>query len=249
VHSEDSRQYSEHPIQWDDSKVARLWNYYSRTPPYSDIYFAKRFGDRVLKLSGLPLDRPLGVLDFGCGPGFLWEHMLALGARWEYSGLDFSEDSVKAALAKSQGHRQFREVRHVRELPSPWPAEHFDAALLVEVVEHLNDDYLNGTLAETRRLLKDDGALVISTPNEEDLAENMKFCPDCGAIFHQWQHVRAWSVDSLVARLGQHGFRFEGARMLEIDATGFVRRAAHFMRKVLTGRPPRTHMVVRFRKS
>jgi SAM-dependent methyltransferase len=248
MHSEDSRQFSEHSIQWDDSKISRLWNYYSRTPPYSDIYFAKRFGDRILKLSGLPLNRPLAVLDFGCGPGFLWEHMLSMRVLWEYSGLDFSEDSVTSALSKSQGNRRFREVRHVRQLPSPWPAQHFDAALLVEVVEHLNDDYLDGSLRELSRLLKPGGALVISTPNEEDLAESTRFCPDCGAIFHQWQHVRAWSVDSLEARLKKHGFRLEATRMLEIEATSFARRAAYFLRKALTGKRPRTHMVVRFRK-
>lgn len=36
--------FIEHPIQWDDAKVARLWNWYARTSPFRDLYFAKRFG-------------------------------------------------------------------------------------------------------------------------------------------------------------------------------------------------------------
>jgi SAM-dependent methyltransferase len=248
VHSEHSRQFDEHLIQWDDRKVSRLWNYYSRTPPYSNIYFAKVFGDRLLKLSGLPLDLPLEVLDFGCGPGFVWEHLLALGAQWEYSGLDFSEESVSSAIAKSRGHKQFREVRHLTQLPAPWPAEKFDAVLLLEVVEHLNDDYLDGSLREASRLLKQGGTLVISTPNEEDLANSTKFCPDCGAIFHEWQHVRAWSVPSLVDKLRQYGFRFGQARMLDVEATSPLRRVALFFRRALLGTKSRTHMVVTFVK-
>ena len=36
-----------HPIEWTDEKVSRLWNYYSHTPPYSEMYFAKVLGDRM----------------------------------------------------------------------------------------------------------------------------------------------------------------------------------------------------------
>jgi hypothetical protein len=33
--------FREHDIEWDHEKVSRLWNYYSRTPPYSNVIFLK----------------------------------------------------------------------------------------------------------------------------------------------------------------------------------------------------------------
>src|SRR5262245_38233477 len=129
-------EFVEHPIEWDDTKVSRLWDYYSRTPPYSEMYFSKVLGDRILRRSGLPLDLPLEVLDFGCGPGFLWDHMVALGARWFYTAIDFSAESVATVRKKGEGHARFRGAHHVSRLPSNLPADHFDAVLLIEVVEH-----------------------------------------------------------------------------------------------------------------
>ena len=35
---------SEHRIVWDDAKVSRLWNYYSRHRPFCDEYFGKVYG-------------------------------------------------------------------------------------------------------------------------------------------------------------------------------------------------------------
>jgi 2-polyprenyl-3-methyl-5-hydroxy-6-metoxy-1,4-benzoquinol methylase len=247
VRADDSRRFEEHLIEWDDEKVSRLWSYYSRTAPFCDGYFAKSFGSRILDLARLPLKEPIRVLDFGCGPGFMWEHMVAMGAEWEYAGLDFSEDSVRAAHEKAKGHQRFSGVRHVTKLPAPWDAGHFDAVLLVEVVEHLSDRYLNGVLRETNRLLKRGGVVVISTPNEEDLAASTKFCPDCGAIFHEWQHVRTWSVLKLAGTMKQHGFELRAGRMLDVGGSGLINRLAQFARKVL-GYNPREHVVATFHK-
>jgi len=47
MRTEEARVFSEHPIVWDDEKVRRLWDYYSRTPPYRDMYFARLFGART----------------------------------------------------------------------------------------------------------------------------------------------------------------------------------------------------------
>lgn len=67
MESKKSTVFKEHEIEWGDRKVSRLWNYYSRTPPYSEIYFSKLFGHHILRQSGLPLRESLVVLDFGCG--------------------------------------------------------------------------------------------------------------------------------------------------------------------------------------
>lgn len=245
--------FREHPIEWDNEKVSRLWDYYARTPPYSDVYFAKTFGRQILKQSGLAFDEPLNVLDFGCGPGFIWDHLRGLRARWQYTAADFSPASVAKVREKATGHPCFKGVHHIGPLPSDLPDSHFDAVLLVEVVEHLDDEHLNSTITEVTRLLRSGGVVVITTPNEEDLSMSQRFCPECGAIFHQWQHVRSWSIDRLAACLRQHGFNLRMARTLDFNTQGhtiaaILRKVERFARRVLKGRPQNPHVIAVFQK-
>ena len=227
--------FHEHPIQWNDATVARLWNWYARTNPFRDLYFAKRFGDLILRGSRLPLDQPLDVLDFGCGPGFLWDHIKSLGARWTYVGADFSTDSTSQLAARASGDPQFGGVDALTALPVPRDAGRFDAAFLVEVVEHVDDNYLEPTLREMHRLLKPGGHLVVSTPNREDLSQSMRLCPECGAIFHEWQHVRSWHADSLTDYVGRFGFKPVRVAPVDFFARGLHRMAFNALRRRLRG--------------
>lgn len=50
-----------HPIVWTDEKVARLWDYYTRT---GTPYFSQMHGREILKATGLPLNKgPTYVCD------------------------------------------------------------------------------------------------------------------------------------------------------------------------------------------
>jgi SAM-dependent methyltransferase len=227
--------FHEHPITWDDATVARLWNWYARTSPFRDLYFAKRFGDLILRGSGIPLAQPLTVLDFGCGPGFLWDHLKAMGAQWSYVGADFSPDSTAQLAARAQGDARFGGVHALTALPVPRESATFDAAFLVEVVEHVGDEYLQPTLREMHRLLKPGGQLVISTPNREDLAQSMRLCPECGAIFHEWQHVRSWHADALVDYVVRFGFRPVRVVPADFFARGLHRMAFNALRRAVQG--------------
>ena len=242
-----SESFREHPIQWTDQQVSRLWDYYSRTPPYSEIYFSKRFGDQLLKRSGLPLDEDLRVLDFGCGPGFIWDHLQALNARCEYTGIDFSPDSIRKLSEKASGQSRFGGAHVITGLTTPFPDATFDGVLLFEVVEHLKDEYLNATLREISRVLKQSGVLVISTPNDEDLRASTRFCPECGAIFHDWQHVRKWTVESLRERLKSYGFEIRAAQTLDFSAQGARGQVMRFARRLI-GRKVNPHMIASFQK-
>ena len=238
----------EHRIEWDDTKVSRLWNYYSRTAPYSDIYFSKVFGDRILKRSGVAFHERISVLDFGCGPGFIWEHIQQLGIRWNYTGLDFSADSVRKLDERAAGHPQFKGSVHVRQLPTEFPDNHFDAVLLLEVVEHLRDEHLSGTLREIWRVLRPGGVVVITTPNDEDLALATKFCPECGAIFHEWQHVRSWSASTLSGYLQSRGFSLQFATPIDFSEYGVLGTVVAKARRLVTGRYKRPHLIASFEK-
>ena len=227
--------FVEHPIAWDDAQVARLWDWYSRTSPFRDIYFAKRFGARILRASGLPLANGLTVLDFGCGPGFLWDHIRQTGAAWRYIGADFSSDSTSQLAARAASDPRFVAAHYLQQLPVPLPDASVDAAFLIEVVEHVTDHYLEPILREMRRLLKPGGRLVITTPNAEDLAASTRLCPECGAVFHEWQHVRTWDADSLSAYVAR--FEFAPARVEARDffATSMARAAFNGLRRWVNG--------------
>lgn len=239
----------EHLIEWDDTKVSRLWDYYSRTPPYSEIYFSKLFGDQMLRLSGLPPGEALDVLDFGCGPGFIWDHLLHWGTKWRYTALDFSLDSVAKAESRSRGHPQFMGAHHVTQLPADLASGGYDAVLLFEVVEHLKDAYLEGAIREVSRLLRPGGVVVISTPNEENLSHATHFCPECGAIFHEWQHVRSWTVVNLTSYMKGHGFVQRHAVTLDFRARTLMRRLVNMARRLLHGKRPEPHMIAVFQKA
>lgn len=195
----------EHPIVWSDDRVARLWDYYSRNDVVSDLYFSKVYGGHILRKAGLSPSTALRVLDFGCGPGYIWDHIRSAGRPWLYTGLDFSADSVRALRTRGATEPGFEGAVHATSLPCELPSASFDAILLLEVVEHLADDRLRDTIVETRRLLKPGGKLIVTTPNAEELPREAQLCPECGAVFHRWQHVRSWTAQSLAAAITGHG--------------------------------------------
>jgi 2-polyprenyl-3-methyl-5-hydroxy-6-metoxy-1,4-benzoquinol methylase len=186
-----------HPIEWDDEKVARLWDYYSKLPHVQALYFAKVWGGAILRRAGLPRGGRLSILDFGCGPGHMFEHVKRASPRWTYSGLEFSSASVAELVARHSADPQFQQGVEAKQLPSALPAGSFDVVLLIEVIEHLAEERVEAVLGEIRRLLKPGGLLVVTAPNDEDLSLEAKLCPECGAEFHQWQHVRSWTLLSL----------------------------------------------------
>lgn len=236
----------EHPIEWDDVKVARLWDHYARSnvPYFSDLH-----GGDVLRMSGISLSRPLSVLDFGCGPGFIWDHLRRMGSAWLYTGVDFSEKSVEHVRRRAEGDPHFAGADKIDGLPTAHKRHSFDVLLLLEVVEHLNDEHLHATLTEAVRLLKPGGLLVISTPNDEDLSQATRFCPQCGVLFHEWQHVRSWSERSLVEHLQGYGFSARRVRALNLSMLGPLRGLADRLLGLIRRHRPKPHLVAVFEKA
>jgi hypothetical protein len=115
------------------------------------------------------------------------------------------------------------------------------------VVEHLSDEVLVSLVDEARRLLKKGGLLMVTTPNRENLELLHTCCPDCGVIFHIWQHVRTWSTISLAKFMAQRGF--EQVMVTETLLESPLARAFFWAaRKVgLVKRPP-PHILGVFRK-
>lgn len=214
-----------HELAWTPEKVARLWDFYGSSEAHRGAYFSALLGRRIVatadRLVGL---RGRRVLDFGCGRGDLLAYLLEAGA--VASGLEFSADSAELARGRLAGCAGFGGVELAQGLPSGLADGSFDVVLLVEVVEHLLDDQFAPTLAEVARLLVPGGSVVVTTPNAEDLAAARIFCPDCGAVFHPWQHQRSLSSQSIAALMAEHGFQAAGVRELDWASTRLGRLRA-----------------------
>ena len=197
--------FHRHEIEWTDEKVARFWDYSSSNPEYENSYFSKVVGDLVLDEVRRIIPLNGRILDFGCGPGYLMEKLIARGIPVE--GVDFSEDSIAATNKRLSGTPLFRGAHHSPRLPIDQRDDSYDALFLVETIEHILTPLLEPTLVELNRLLKVGGKIVITTPNRENLDANKVMCPDCGCEFHRIQHVHTWSAVALSALMKQFGFR------------------------------------------
>lgn len=198
-------QFRRERLSWNSEHVARFWDWYSSSGQ-DGSYFTNQHGNAVVRFArkngvGVGGGR---VLDFGCGPGFLISRLLEAG--WSVTGVDYSSQSVERTRARYAGRSGFEGVEHIVSLPTKMAAGSFDAAFLIETMEHLDAEHATSILTELRRLLKPGGKLVVTTPNEERLDDKMVMCPRCGAEFHRVQHVRSFSAESLESVLAEHGF-------------------------------------------
>ena len=110
------------------------------------------------------------VLDVGCGRGEIIRHCMRLGV--ESYGIDYAE----AATRMSQEVIESELAANPEALNAgvcrsdakrlPFPTGYFDRVLLFDVVEHLYPWELQEALLDIRRILKDDGMLIVHTaPN------------------------------------------------------------------------------------
>ncbi len=221
--------YVPHEVAWTPEKIGRVWDFYGGSEAFRADYFSAHSGaaivdrvDRELHLAGKR------ILDFGCGRGDLLARLYARG--WQATGLEFSDESAQIARDRLSGANEFGGVVVADRLPSNLSDAAFDVVLLIEVVEHLLEEQLAPTFAEVRRLLVTGGAVVVTTPNGEDLARERVRCPDCGATFHRWQHTRSLTPQSGRTLLEAHGFEPRIAEGVNWGLVGWRR-----LRQRLTG--------------
>ncbi|MCC6265352.1 MAG: methyltransferase domain-containing protein [Bryobacterales bacterium] len=105
---------------------------------------------------------PPSVLETGCFDGKVLNFItptprryLGLDANWE-GGLDLA----KIKWAEFPG-AEFRKCQTPEEVPT---GERFDVAIVMETLEHLPDDVLDGYIARLREVT--DGYLLVTSPNE-----------------------------------------------------------------------------------
>lgn len=223
-----------HRVKWDSEKIGRFWSYLTNTPHAERSYFSGLFGERIITVAEKHLAlKEARILDYGCGPGLLLSRLLGRG--FSASGLEFAETTVAKARKACEDYPSFAGITAANELPSTIPPKSIDVVFLVEVIEHLLPEDRHKTLQEIMRVLAPGGHLVLTTPHNEDLDRVETVCPDCGCVFHPWQHVESYSQESLIALLRRYRFepRMCCATNLEARWSGRLLRK---VRRFLHGR-------------
>ncbi|MGH7174027.1 MAG: class I SAM-dependent methyltransferase [Gemmataceae bacterium] len=234
-----------HRVEWTREKSSQWWNVLSSHPSTDKLYFSRSAGDSLLnflRASHVPIGGR--ILDFGCGPGYLLEKMLARGIAC--SGADFSPQSLEAVKKRVGNNPLFGGVELLNGIPSSLPSKSIDTLFLIETVEHILDDELDAALGECARLLKPGGVFIVTTPNEEDLEASEAICPDCGGIFHRMQHVRRWDRNSLSSLLTKYQLDVVLCKAVYLQPTRLRRTLAALVARAIGKRLP--HLIYVGRK-
>ncbi len=137
------------------------------------------------------------VLDIGCGFGWCEANFLGRGVK-SVTGIEISEDDIKAAKSGIQDPRATFITAGALELP--FPDASFDTVVSWEVIEHIPKGTENKMFAEVNRVLKPNGVFYLSTPHDHPVAKFLD--PAWWLIGH-----RHYSDEQL--RLFSHNNNFE----------------------------------------
>jgi len=142
------------------------------------------------------------VVDLGCGAGTFLGRFLPDSAGGV--GVDFAGPQVQyARLHYARPGLEFREGDATR-FESNRP---FDAAVSVELIEHLPREQTRAFLATVRKLLVPGGTLVLVTPNYRSAWPLTEWLiSKCGPVDYLAQHVNPFTRERLVRAVTEAGF-------------------------------------------
>jgi len=173
---------------------SRIWDYFQNEG--ADSFRGAR--PRLDYLAG-QLPRGADVLDIGVGDGTFERLAAARGLRVHV----LDPDGKAIERVREQLGLDDRARTGVGQA-IPWPDASFDAVVLSEVLEHLDDETIRLTLPEIARVLRPGGVLLGTVPADENLDEQRVVCPDCGRRFHRWGHEQSFSPARIESLLTEH---------------------------------------------
>jgi SAM-dependent methyltransferase len=191
-------------IVWDASNVALFWDSYLGNPKNHGAWMSEGSGEAITRkmkeiLPNKFLLYPRSICDWGCGTGNFAKAFVAKGHR--VFGLD--QNVIVSQI--SPGSDRFIGISDSSVIQD----EELDLIYALEVIEHIIESEIQKTFSEWRRILKKNGYLLLTTPNDENLEDNSIFCPNCETQFHSVQHVRSLSMSSISKMLDENGFSVE----------------------------------------
>ena len=230
--------YGKNPIilsnLWDDkgekNYIDFLHSQYENILIDFNNIFNNNFNDRrVLEISSF-----LGVVDIA---------LAKIGFEvYTYDIPEFQNNSkLNELYSKFNVHPSSGYLKDVWQNGLPYPDDHFDAVILSEVVEHLNFNPLP-VFQEINRILKKDGILYITTPNQVNLINRIKIIlgrsirnsiSDSVTQLDQTQHTicgihwREYTLEELIQLLEIMGFAittYTFSHMTKKNTSPFIKK-------------------------
>jgi 2-polyprenyl-3-methyl-5-hydroxy-6-metoxy-1,4-benzoquinol methylase len=197
-----------HDIEWTPLASYRIWEFYSSSVAHRKKYFGNRCGIQVARLLSHKLfHKVTSILDYSCGRGDILEACIPfLKSHHKIYACDISEKGIEITTDRLKNTPNFSGATAIKTFPSHFPNQAFDLVIATEIIEHLNSTELHQVLSDLARITAKGRYVFITTPYEEDLHSEETMCPECGCVFHRWQHQRSWSPDELVSILSSYGF-------------------------------------------
>lgn len=146
----------------------------------------------------LPLQSHELVLDMGCGSG--WFAQLCHDAGVRVVATDIALAGVAGARARFPKAAQFAVTDAYHAALAD---DSFDAVVLSEVVEHLEDAAAG--LAEAARVTKPGGRVLVTVPYRETIVEHL--CVHCNQLTPANAHLHSFDDDGLHQLLTEAGLR------------------------------------------
>ncbi len=147
-------------------------------------------GKRKLVMDFLPKSKKR-VLILGVGGGWLAYQLRKEG--FSVEGIDKSPEVCLHAHA----HYAFEVKRHDLEKGLPFKDNSFDAVIITDVLEHIQNDGL--LVAEMHRCLSKGGRLILTVPSYKHMWSYWD---------ERWGHFRRYNHKNLKALIGGRGFHF-----------------------------------------
>lgn len=193
-------------IQWSPELVERFWTGIAQTR-LSELNFSRHNAEHLIEVVASYLQPQGRHLDFGAGGGDLVRALLRRGyPTAAYEPVPARASRMVEGLASHAGYLGAMGADD---------AAQFDVVFMVEVVEHILEADLSGVFERVRSLLAEQGCVIVTVPYAEDLELSQALCPQCGSLFHRWQHQRAFTSESL--RTFMHRFGFDCVELRRED--------------------------------
>ncbi len=135
------------------------------------------------------------VLDIGCGAGHLTEALRRRFPDAEFSALDYSVSAIARAVDL------YPEIDFVaaNAYCLPYAEGYFDLVVCNNIWEHVPDPLR--MLDSIRRVLRQDGYLIISTPSRYRFENLIRLARGLSVEFNSAMHVTEYSVGQVVEQL------------------------------------------------